>query len=197
MAADDLEVAETTLAILIQQNYLFLPQYCSRTQVDTFLEELSPQPKKRVVCGTDHNSWSQHFVPGESEAFRFLINPQWISLFSRACDAKPLLALKAWCNFYAPGEFINPHRDVIGDWQVLVCLKTPPQASGGQLHLITGDNITREMIMQPGDVLLFKATQLTHFTSPVLGNTSSNLANQRITLVGRYFYNTLEINDEC
>ncbi|MFB6347804.1 MAG: hypothetical protein ABEK50_18975, partial [bacterium] len=83
----------------------------------------------------------------------------------------------AWINYYEPGIYIPKHTDGEGIFQVLIGLQQPDvPAPQGILEI--GDTQFR---LEPGDLLLFRATEVPHQTYPI-----ENVDRARMTLTIRY-----------
>ncbi len=67
----------------------------------------------------------------------------------------------------------------------MVCLKAPKPEAGGVLHLQTSHG-EFACPLAAGDGLLWEATSLEHWTTPIIATTAEP-APERVTLVGRYF----------
>lgn len=92
----------------------------------------------------------------------------------RLSKHRQISKLMCWTSIYAPGEFINPHRDRSGTIQLLVCLMNPQRGDCGDYLHLPGTRL----FLASGDAVAFEATTQEHFTTPG--------SKPRIVLVGRY-----------
>lgn len=97
-----------------------------------------------------------------------------LSLFKEVADAS-IMRHVAWINVFGRGEFIPAHKDAGGDVQLLICLEAPDEENGGHLWLDTPERL---VLMEAGDALLFRASQIRHGTTPV----SPLQTKRRVTL---------------
>lgn len=170
-----------------QNRLMMLPNFLSNLTVTEWIKSLEPIPARRVRCGNTTNiSWleqsinSTHII-GVSLQSEQLIN--FVKKIGRFHKHK-LYKFQCWSCYYNEGEYINQHVDTIGDIQILINLIATPTDKGGILHALNSTNKATPIHMNPGDALIFEATSVPHFTTPIIGP-----ENERLVIAARYFFN--------
>jgi hypothetical protein len=94
--------------------------------------------------------------------------------------------MHCWTSCYRTGEYIDRHTDGAGDIQLILSIKAAKRENGGWLNLEWSGEKHR-VFLDEGDALCFLATEVEHFTDPLVR--SSSLPNpERIIAVARYFF---------
>jgi len=151
-----------------RQDFVYLRKFITPDRAKEFCQSLQHLPVRRVICGDSKVSWGQQDVPNGDPLYRFFTNGEGTTLVREFTDYGPerLREVVCWTSIYEFGEFINPHRDGSGDVQLLLCLCAAPQVNGGAL-LLHNKNLTR-LQLASGDAVLFRATKITHQTTPLM-----------------------------
>ena len=92
-----------------------------------------------------------------------------------------------WTSIYQTNEYINPHKDTSGDLQILLCLQNDGFAENGLFCFRINDQ-EHKIFLHPGDLIYFKATDIEHYTTPLISTTENNFPI-RIVAVARQFFN--------
>ena len=135
----------------------------------------------RCHAGNDV-SWSEATVLRGHPGHDLFLRPDIRCLVAKLARREIAPGIKAWMSIYREGEFITPHRDSDGLIQMLVCLESPRDASSGGA-LILG---AQAVILAPGDAVVFKATEVEHYTTPLLA-TETDPDPARSVLVWKVF----------
>lgn len=168
-----------------EQRFLYLPHLMTAAAARN-LDLLSRGLEaRRVNCHGGANTWQEQAI--ESGALHRCFEDAGTVDFLRLVlgTEMPLERLVCWTSRYREGEHINPHLDASGSVQVLLCLAACPLSNGGTL--VVGESPTTRLHLQPGDALVFKATDLLHATTPL--RASPEVPEPlRVVAVGRYFF---------
>ncbi|OCX51913.1 hypothetical protein BEL04_18090 [Mucilaginibacter sp. PPCGB 2223] len=153
----------------------------------TFLNEVSTFETRRVICRTENVSYDEQIVPNDSLLFKFFNSSKILSLSKKILQTdKELKSMLCWTSIYRKDEFINPHMDRTGDIQLLLCLKNDGFGEHGLFCFETGYK-ARAIFLYPGDLIFFKAKEITHYTTPLIETDDKN-APLRIVAVSRQFF---------
>jgi len=167
----------------------YLPACLSPQRASKLYLDSKVLPGRRVGCGDSAISWEEKSVPLDHPLSRlFLEKEPVLELIESCIGRQPVITdFICWVSVYRQGEFISPHRDRVGDIQIILSIKAAHNASGGNLHIrtLTGDLVV--LRLQPGDMVIFKAHELEHFTTPLDG-TGDYKNPIRAIAVGRYFF---------
>jgi hypothetical protein len=98
----------------------------------------------------------------------------------------PLRNMISWLHRYQLGEQIAPHKDAGGDIQLVVLLHKPPPENGGTLFLRFKD-IDEPVQLNIGDALLFLASQIEHYSAPLIQSNEEPLP-KKVVAVARYYF---------
>lgn len=168
------------------ERLLHLPKFLSNTEVRQWVGHLEQIPARRVRCGnTIDVTWLEQSITQKHPIGSYLSSESIVNMMQETggfTDQK-LTKFQCWSCYYSEGEYINEHVDTIGDIQLLICLIATPPDKGGLLHAVTSSKSTLPIHMTPGDALIFEATAIPHFTTPVLGEES-----ERLVVAARYFF---------
>jgi hypothetical protein len=172
------------------EKYVYLPQMVPCEQSIAYELQTRKLAARRVVCGIKEISWDEQQIPESNELFQFFRSDPVLSLI-RACIASQASLINykmvCWTSRYSTNEYINPHRDAAGTIQLLLCLASCPQENGGVLMLKPDKGDSLSFCLTPGDALLFRATEIQHWTTPL--RPSDNYPNpSRVVAVARYFF---------
>lgn len=166
----------------------YWPALISAQQIAEFCESIKGIPAERVTCGKKEISWGEQRIPASTPLYDFFLSGEVLGkvahCMGKADPRQP--ELKCWTSIYKAGEHINPHKDGSGDVQLLLCLRAAESANGGTLVLEHAGRRS-ELQLLPGDAVLFKATEVTHHTTPLLPSPSVP-DPQRMVAVGRYYF---------
>lgn len=168
--------------------FLALPHFLDKALARKFDTLSRGFPGKRVVCGDEAISWWEHAVPQHSSVYRFLTSPEVERLIARLLRRRSIrhkLPPLCWVSRYSVAEYINPHRDRSGTIQLLLCLQAPPRTNGGIL-CIEHAGKRMEAPLGEGDAIVFQATRLLHYTTP-LAPSFSLPRPSRVVAVARFF----------
>src|SRR2546423_6884667 len=149
-------------------------------------------PARRVICGVPDVSWEEQSVPYDHPLYRLFFS---VPLKAAMCELLRQDAgwgFTCWVSRYQLGEYISPHTDASGTLQVLLMLRGVDAAQGGVLTLVT-DSGNVAVDLRDGDALCFRATSITHFTTPLTW-TAQCPTPTRVVAVGRYFSAIDEVN---
>jgi len=97
-----------------------------------------------------------------------------------------LVRTECWINLYRAGEYISPHRDVAGSIQLLIALVSADSECGG-IFIANIHGRKLEFLLAPGDGMLFEATTVEHYTTP-LSPSQSNPEPRRMNAVMRFYF---------
>lgn len=152
------------------------------------IEESLSWPKQSVyVRPEDGVTWLSQDVPRDSLLTAWFCSDQILQMIRAVSGiAFPLVRTESWINLYRAGEYISPHRDAAGTIQLLLSLVSPDSECGGIFSAsIQGCN--REFVLRPGDALLFEATSVEHYTTPLIPS-ASNPEPMRMNAVMRFYF---------
>ncbi len=173
-------------ASFIRRSHVTIRNLVSRSQIEAFHHEIKDFPSRRVICGTGEVSWIERAVRPASSLFIFFSSEPTCRILN-ACLRRPIIIkdVICWISVYKAGEYINRHRDGAGDIQLIVSLKAATSDNGGWLNLESCGEKHR-VFLEEGDALCFSATQVEHYTEPLVKTTA--VPNpERVTAVARYF----------
>lgn len=177
------------LAKRYQENrYLSLPQFISEYQAKNYNYLTLSLPKRRVICGDQNISWSEQVVSNNQALFQFFNSAAVTDLVSAALGLNVIefqYGIQCWISRYKEGEYINPHRDRLGTVQLLLCLQSSEEENGGYLTL-KQHNKENTFFLKSGDAILFEATSIEHFTTPLTRSKRCNNPS-RVVAVARYY----------
>lgn len=167
--------------------FAHVPGFISSALAEEIYAATRPVEVNRVKCHDPAKQFGeQHFAP-EHPVGQFFTSPELQKLVLSCAEATEITACRWWTSVYGAGQFIEPHTDMAGDIQVLVCLTAPPtQPNGGHLILRPGSTGEVTLGLRPGDGILFSASTLTHRTTPLVAS-DEHPDPVRVVMVGRYF----------
>lgn len=144
----------------------------------------------RRVCVTQELDmrWSEQVICENSDIYRSCGSAPVVKLMSSIGGSAAGCALsmyQCWINNYVDDEYVTPHCDVAGSIQALVCLKS--WANGGNLVAVIGGR-EKEIYLSKGDAVLFEASKITHYTTPMRPVYGLSGRRERVTLAARYFF---------
>lgn len=138
------------------------------------------------MCGIKDVKWLEASIPEASDINkRIFTNPKLLECLKLCLNTERKLSSIPWISRYRSNEYINKHKDSAGNIQLLICLKNSGKDDEGKLHLIS-NNQNFSFKLACGDLVIFKASELAHYTTPI---TSENFETLRVTAVCRYFIN--------
>jgi hypothetical protein len=173
-------------ASFAEQQHVTVRALVPKSQLAIFRHETQCLPSVRVTCGDEEVSWEERkIVPAHSLHRYFLSEPICGILSSCLGRCVAIERVTCWTSTYKTGEYISKHRDNAGDIQLIVALKAPAPENGGWLNLESRGRCSR-VFLNEGDALCFAATEVAHFTSPLIG-TGQIPDPVRTTAVARYF----------
>ena len=144
-------------------------------------------PARRVICRIPQISWDEQSVPRAHALYELFASSPLKNAVTELLGGKVYFCnLTCWISRYRVGEHISRHTDAGGTLQILLMLKPVAAAQGGVLKLVT-DSGALALDLREGDALLFRATSIIHFTTP-LASTPECPDPIRVVAVGRYFF---------
>lgn len=171
----------------LEKKYLFLKNFINQLTIHQWKNQINSLPSRRVICGDKNIHWEEREINNSHNLFKAIIHSEitQFSLEISGYNVNLLKNIQMWINIYNVGEYINLHTDRSGDIQLALCLQDIHPSNGGVLHLQqNGENIP--IFMSEGDGLLFDATHIPHYTTPLI-STEVCSTPQRIVLVIRYY----------
>lgn len=170
------------------KKFLFIREFVDKKTVSSWLQEIEKIPARRVNCHVNPSvTWDEQKLTNNYSVYRFFSSILMQDLMLNLEDvalSKKLKNMISWTCRYKRGEFIDRHKDSSGCIQAILCLKTVDQKNGGSLII---ENSNRPVHLNPGDLLILKATSLYHQTTPLLE--SNDCPDPiRIIAVARYFF---------
>jgi hypothetical protein len=173
-------------ASFVEQQHVTVRALVPKSQLANFRHETQNLPSVRVTCGDEEVSWEERTIaPAHSLHRYFRSEPVCAILNSCLGRWVAIKCVTCWTSTYKTGEYINKHCDGAGDIQLIIALKAPAPENGGWLNLESRGRYSR-VFLNEGDALCFAATEVAHFTTPLIG-TSQIPAPERTTAVARYF----------
>lgn len=170
--------------------YSYWPAVITPKQAANYCESLRSTPVRRVICGDKDISWNEQTINRGTPLFDLFLSDQVLKRIRR-CIRTPNAGspdLRCWTSSYSVGEYINRHKDGAGNVQLVLCLRAVERGRGGTLILEYAGRRT-ELHLSPGDAVLFLATKVYHYTTPLLPSTALPDL-ERTVAVGRYFFRT-------
>jgi hypothetical protein len=149
----------------------------------------SPLWAKRSVYvrPEDGVTWLSQDVPKDSFLSGFFHSDRILHIVRTVSGITlPLVRTESWTNLYRTGEYISRHRDAAGSIQLLLALISPEIDCGGAF-VARIQGCLREFILEPGDAVLFEATAVEHFTTP-LRPSESTPDPTRVNAVMRLYF---------
>lgn len=162
------------------RQWVVLPSFIPLTALTQMVEAIgSANLGFEKIVTTKHGAqWALHMLDDGLEPFqtdtgddlfsRTLLSAEVVDVLCTIAGVseKDLLTTKRWINRYLNGQFITPHVDTTGDFQALLCLAAPPPGHGGELQI----GCHAQIVLAPGDLLLFAASSVQHRTFPLLSS---------------------------
>lgn len=170
-----------------RQGWVYLPGFVSTEQAAAWERETRQLAGKSLCCKVKTIRWTEQSISEGHELERWA-NSSPVKRFMRNVDptaAPDLTCRSLWISRYKDGEFIEPHRDAGGHIQLLVCFAANP-AQGGKFYLVANDGEPHGLDLLPGDAVVYRATQVTHWTQP-FNTTGSQATPERAILDARYY----------
>lgn len=167
------------------QRYLLFRSLVSPQEVAALSRSTARLPARTVRCGGSNFYLEQQIEPG-SPLHQFFLSPPVIGALADCLGRTPdISALRCWTSIYGPGQSINRHRDSGGDLQLVLSLGAATPENGGWLRLKRHGE-TEALFLREGDLLCFMATELEHWTTPLIASAVC-VEPRRITAIARYF----------
>ena len=141
-------------------------------------------PSHRVICGLPNVAWDEQTIPVGHLLYRLFTRGDVRAFVNEVCGEELAPEPQCWTSSYAAGEYINEHTDVTGRVQLLLSLAAPPPGHGGVLRF-GPDGSIGEVLLAPGDGLLFLARQVVHATTPIV-ESEAERSPRRTVAVARY-----------
>jgi hypothetical protein len=151
--------------ILTERKWLHVEQFIAPACAAAMVGELLRGCRRRVTVGAGDECWTEYSVAAESRLGRILAGPAAMRLVAAALGPGDAYGAHLWGQTYEVGERIALHTDADGDVQLLLCLEQPPAACGGYLILRPNTAEVR-LRLDPGDAVMFRATDIPHATTP-------------------------------
>lgn len=186
MLALELPSVEELRIALAERRHVVLRELIPRRTLQVLKLSTEGLAARRVICGIPNVSWGeQTLLPGHP-LHRLFVRADLTRTIAESIGLASFAAsVQCWTSCYALGEYINEHTDVTGAIQLLLCLEAPPPECGGSLRFGPGGAEGR-VNLQPGDALLFVATQIVHATEPLVASPAVP-EPRRTVAVARYF----------
>jgi hypothetical protein len=179
-------LVQSQLAAACSADFVVLPNLVSNVAAARLEVITRSLPAQRVVCRSSDSSWDEQAVPHTHTLYRLFASSFLKGAVTDLLGGKLRLRdLTCWVSRYRVGEYIAAHTDAGGTLQIVLMLKPVPRGQGGVLKLDL-DTGTVEVDLKQGDALLFRATLLTHSTTPLV-STPECSEPSRVVAVGRYF----------
>ena len=165
-----------------EHRYTPIPGLVAHEGAGQLLESVQRARKRWVSDDREKLRWEERVFATGDPALEFFRRPELLGLAQRLASFKGLSGLHSWSASYGQGAFLGPHRDKSGTTQLLICLQSPENPDNGGALVVNGE----PLFLQSGDAVLFEATSLEHYTTPLIS--TPDMPNpKRIILVGRYF----------
>ena len=161
--------------------YVVIPKMLPAASVATLLARTAGTEIERSNCDRANTFGEQSFDATHPVA-GFFTQADMLQLAQTLLGSAQISQVTCWSLVYAPGEFINPHKDAAGALQALICLQAPGSRQNGGELIVDG----QAFFLTKGDAIMFEATSLEHHTTPLVG-TADDPSPGRTVLVGRYF----------
>ena len=167
--------------------YVYVPSLISESDARSLEISTRPLPSRRVICGDRTISWAEQEIPENHELHDFFSSQRVRGAVAALLNTSSSLRhLTCWVSRYVQNEYIGPHKDRAGTLQIVLSLNGTGEGHGGALNLLVeGEKIA--LHFNPGDALFFRATSITHYTTPVIA-TAQCPDPIRVVGVGRYFF---------
>ena len=169
-----------------EQQHTFLRKYTSPSLIARLKNAMRKTPHRRVCVNGSTETWKSAKLRPSDPVLNFYVSPEQLELIA-SCTELPLdsfQGIHAWTHTYREGECIPRHRDAVGFCQLVVGLELMADAESSLLYIESGSGNVGYRL-DPGDALLFNATQLYHWTNPLRKLPRSRFA-KRSVLVVRY-----------
>lgn len=171
----------------LRLGFVHVPSLISESDARSFEISTRSLPSRRVICGDPDISWAEQEIPEDHELHNVFSSQR----VKRAAAAllntnSSLRHLTCWVSRYRQGEYIGPHKDRAGTLQIVMSLNSTGEGTGGALNLLVEGERTA-LHLNPGDALFFRATSITHYTTPLIA-TARCPDPLRVVGVGRYFF---------
>jgi len=162
--------------------YVVIPKLLPEDSVATLQAHTASTETERSTCDRNANTFGQQTFDATHAVAEFFMQANMRQLAQNLSGGAQITDVTCWSLDYAPGEFINPHKDAAGAIQALICLRAPGSRQNGGELVVDG----RAIFLTRGDAVIFEATSLVHYTTP-LAATADDPSPRRTVVVGRYF----------
>lgn len=162
--------------------------FIDKDTINDLLQSSRPLQKRRVICKMPNVSYDEQLIEKGNDLYSFF-SSDTITSYSREIlkTNGALRSMSCWTSIYQKGEYINPHKDASGDIQILLCLQNDGFKENGLFCFRIYDQ-EHKIFLNPGDLIYFKATDIEHYTTPLI-STAENNSPTRIVAVARQFFN--------
>lgn len=176
---------------ILNQGYYVIPQFFSREEAHYYDEVTSHLSKRRVTTGHqfEYGSYDSQSIKQDCILWKVFLNKKLVRIIRLALGLKPEVPLRnmiSWLHRYRLGEQIAPHKDAGGDIQLVVLLRKPAPENGGTLFLRLA-GIDEPLHLGVGDALLFLASQIEHYSTPLI-KSQKEQSPKKIVAVARYYF---------
>lgn len=170
-----------------QNGFCFLPSFLNINDCNTILASFENLDERRVICKTGEIEFGEQEIPDNHKIVKdFFLNKYLLEFLNNCFETdKNFRKVIYWNSIYKENEYINKHKDIAGDVQVLICLLNDGDIGNGALHIEKEDK-KYNFDLKIGDLIIFKASELYHYTSPLKSIIKKN--PKRVVSVGRYYY---------
>lgn len=174
--------AEVLAELYHLARYVVIPKLLPARTLTTLLAHTAGTVIERSTCKSNTNSFGEQSFDTTHPVTEFFMQADMLQLTQILLGSGQISEVTCWSLVYAPGEFINPHKDAAGAIQALICLQAPSSRQNGGELIVDGQAI----FLTAGDAIMFEATSLEHHTTPLAG-TADDPSPRRTVVVGRYF----------
>jgi hypothetical protein len=168
-----------------EQQFILIHNFVSVEFAQQLLRTTDGIPMREVICGDKNITFGEQHFTQEHPLFKLFMCQDVLTLVLQLMQADSVASLSCWTSVYGIGQYINAHKDRSGDLQIIVCLQASFEENGGQLCVALSDG-ERKFYLTPGDAVIFKASALQHYTTPLVA-TEQEASPKRVVVVGRYY----------
>jgi alkylated DNA repair dioxygenase AlkB len=170
-----------------ERRHVFMAGAAELDVVESVRKDLQTGVRRRVCVNEDASAtWDSLDYAGGSWVHRRFFAPAFIAFIAGITDIEPARfnGLVAWVHVYRKGEYIGRHKDCEGACQLVIGVESDCARTTGLLHIAGQEEYIYRL--EPGDLLLFEATSLAHWTTPLAPRLPGTTASRSV-LVVRYY----------
>jgi hypothetical protein len=168
------------------EGHVFIRKHTSDRLIERLKAAIEKAPRRRVCVNNREETWESAKFRSSDPALDFYSSVNQLK-FIADCTQLPMdrfQGIAAWAHIYRMGEFIPRHRDGTGFCQLVTGVELNADANSALLHIEVKGKIFKYQL-DPGDAVLFKATDLYHWTTPLRARGIADFAT-RCVFVVRY-----------